>query len=115
MSEREGLTDEECDGEPGSICVADHERTVHHTMVLSDNIPTVKETHMITQSEIETRFTYHAPKPGQPETYQGLRDNAKELAALIVLWTPESREQSLALTALEEAVMWANAAIACRG
>jgi len=28
--------------------------------------------------------------------------------------TPESREQSLAITALEEAVMWANAAIARR-
>jgi hypothetical protein len=28
--------------------------------------------------------------------------------------TPESREQSLALTNLEQAVMWANAAIARR-
>jgi hypothetical protein len=25
--------------EPGAVCVADHDRTVHHTMVLSDVAP----------------------------------------------------------------------------
>ena len=34
------------------------------------------------------------------------------MAEEIVKHTPPSREQSLALTALEECVMWANAAIA---
>ena len=61
---------------------------------------------------IEQRFTYHAPKPGQPERYEQLRNKAKELALLIVELTPQSREQSLAITALEEASMWGNAAIA---
>lgn len=69
---------------------------------------------MIIETEIETRFTYHAPKGDQPERYQELRDEAKRLATLIVLRTPESREQSLALTKLEEATFWANAAIARR-
>lgn len=65
--------------------------------------------------EIEIRFTYHAPKEDQPEKYTRIRDAAKSLAILIVSESPQSREQSLALTALEEAVMWATAAIARRG
>lgn len=68
----------------------------------------------ITLDELATRFTYHSPKPTQPERYNTLRGMAKVLAEEIVSSTPESREQSLAITKLEEAVMWANAAIARR-
>jgi hypothetical protein len=68
----------------------------------------------LNQAEIDTRFTYHAPKEGQPARYTVLRDAAKAFAELIVKHTPESREQSLALTSLEEAVFWSNAAIARR-
>lgn len=64
--------------------------------------------------ELATRFTYHAPKDDQPERYQMIRAAALNLAAIMVGATPESREQSLALTALEESVAWANAAIARR-
>ncbi len=67
----------------------------------------------VTQLErIEHNFTYHAPKGDQAGRYEKLRSAAKELGLLIVEHTPYSREQSLALTALEEASMWANAAIA---
>jgi hypothetical protein len=69
----------------------------------------------VTPEELHERFTYHPPKPGQPELYQALRGKGKELAELIVASTPESREQSLALTNLEQACFWANAAIARRG
>lgn len=62
--------------------------------------------------DLEKRFTYHAPKPGQPEKYTAIRAKAKELAEMIVELVPLSREQSLALTNLEQAVMWANAGIA---
>ena len=62
--------------------------------------------------DLNNRFTYHAPKEGQPERYQMIRDQAKILAHDIATLTPQSREQSLALTNLEQAVMWANAAIA---
>jgi len=62
--------------------------------------------------KIETNFTYHAPKPGQPEKYEQIRAKAKELAYLITELTPSSREQSLAMTELESSVFWANAAIA---
>ena len=62
--------------------------------------------------DIEKRFTYHAPKEGQPERYSHLRGEFKALAYIIETMCPDSRERSLALTKLEEAVMWANAAIA---
>lgn len=62
--------------------------------------------------ELTKRFTYHPPKNNQPERYVGLRGAAKGLAELIVELTPKSREQSLALTKLEEAIFWANASIA---
>lgn len=64
--------------------------------------------------EITIRFTDHAPQPGQPEKYGIIRATGKSLALVINDECPESREKSLALTALDEAVMWANAAIARR-
>ncbi len=65
--------------------------------------------------ELETRFTYHAPKEGQPELYECIRHVSRDLALCINDLCPDSREKSLAMTKLEEAVMWANAAIARRG
>jgi hypothetical protein len=62
--------------------------------------------------QIEKAFTYHPPKEGQPERYEAIRSEAKLLAALIDDLVPNSREKSLALTKLEECVMWANAGIA---
>jgi hypothetical protein len=62
--------------------------------------------------QINNNFQYHTPKTGQPELYQDLRAKAKELAVLINNQVPNGREKSLALTKLEESVMWANAGIA---
>lgn len=67
---------------------------------------------MTKKEQIEHAFTYHAPRPGQPERYQAIRDKAKELALLIDAECPDSREKSVALTKLEEVVMWTNAGIA---
>jgi dihydroneopterin aldolase len=66
----------------------------------------------MTNEELQNRFTYHSPKEGQPERYVLIRDAAKELAELVLDNTPASREQSLAITKLEEVVFWANAAVA---
>ena len=63
-------------------------------------------------AQIENNFKYHNPKEGQPEKYTQLREKAKELAYLIDELAPQSREKSLAITKLEESVMWANASIA---
>ncbi|WP_240371688.1 Acb2/Tad1 domain-containing protein [Anoxybacteroides rupiense] len=62
--------------------------------------------------QIENNFRYHAPKEGQPEKYQAIREKAKELAYLMDELCPNSREKSLAFTNLEQSVMWANASIA---
>lgn len=64
--------------------------------------------------ELDCRFTYHPPAPYQLPKFEALREEARRFAGMIVAKTPDSREQALALTALEEAVMWANAAIARR-
>ena len=63
-------------------------------------------------NDIENNFTYHSPLPGQSERYATIRAHAKSLAKLIDYECPGSREKSLAMTKLEESVMWANAAIA---
>ena len=67
---------------------------------------------LINTHKINNTFTYHTPKDDQPERYTAIRAKAKELALLIVGETPLGREQSLAMTNLEQAVSWANAAIA---
>jgi hypothetical protein len=66
----------------------------------------------MTNADLKNRFTYHAPKEGQPAKYTDIREKALEFADLINSLCPESREKSLAITKLEESVMWANAAIA---
>lgn len=69
----------------------------------------------MTVDEISKRFTYHQPKDRQPEKYQDIRARAREFAEKIAELVPDSREQSLAITKLEEVVMWANAGIARNG
>lgn len=57
-------------------------------------------------------FTYHSLNGDQINRTNEIRDLGKQLAILIVNLTPISREQSLALTLLEQATMMANASIA---
>lgn len=63
-------------------------------------------------AEIEKRFTYHAPIGDQPVRYGLIRGAGKALAETLCKLCPPSRELSLALTNLEQAIMWANAAVA---
>jgi hypothetical protein len=65
-----------------------------------------------TRARIERDFTYQAPDAEQAAVYTQIRDKAKELALLIAELVPSSREMSLSLTAVEQAVMYANAGIA---
>ena len=62
--------------------------------------------------DLERVFTYHPPTGTQAQRYVQIRDMAKRLAEVVQKVTPESREQSLALTSIQQATMWANAAIA---
>lgn len=69
----------------------------------------------ITKDNINNWFTYHSPTPDQLPRYQAIRDKAKELAEVIIDNTPSSADQSAAIRLLREAVMTANASIACGG
>lgn len=68
----------------------------------------------ITRDELARRFGYHPPvEPGKKERHEEVRDVLLEAADKIVELTgPPTREQSLAITALEKAMFWANAAVA---
>lgn len=61
---------------------------------------------------VTRNFTYHAPTEEQVALYGEIRSKAKELAEMIEVRCSNSREKSLAMTKLEESVMWANASIA---
>lgn len=63
-------------------------------------------------ARIANDFTYHAPHGDQDERYVAIRNACKGLALLMASACPESRELSLALTAIEQASFYANAAIA---
>lgn len=67
---------------------------------------------MIDEAEIQRRLGYHALQEGQRPLYEANRAKFIELALHISSYGP-SREASLAFTALQEALMWTNAAIAC--
>ena len=62
--------------------------------------------------EIARRFRYHKPTKEQVPMYERTRNKARELVELINGQCPENREKSIAISKVEEAVMWANASIA---
>lgn len=63
------------------------------------------------RTDLENRFTYHCPIKDQAEKFVIIRADALHLAKQINLLCPDSREKSLAITKLEEVIMWANASI----
>ncbi len=62
--------------------------------------------------ELTKRFVYHPPKGDQPARYEQVRRHTLDLAVEFTTLCPESIELTRALVKLEEAVIWANAAIA---
>lgn len=62
--------------------------------------------------DLVNRFTYHPPKTDQPDRYDHIRRAGLALGKLLAEYCPPSRELSLAMTSLEQTVMWANSAIA---
>jgi len=68
--------------------------------------------HPIESENLDSMFVFHAPKGDQAERYGEIRAAARELAAFISERCPKSRELSMALSHVDEAVFCANAAIA---
>lgn len=63
--------------------------------------------------DIGNWFTYHAPSETQVAFYESIREKGLVLARSISEYCPPSPERSTALSKVREAVMWANASIAC--
>ena len=69
----------------------------------------------ITPENVENWFTYHSPTADQLPKYLAIREAGKLLASAIVANTPSSADQTAAIRKVREAVMTANASIACGG
>ena len=69
----------------------------------------------ISMEQLRNRFGFH---PGTEDTipkHEAVRAEALGFAVFLNSILPESREKSLALTAVQEAAMWANSAVAIHG
>lgn len=67
------------------------------------------------EKEIRNNYTTHDLDEEQKHNVGGIKHQARNLALVINDACPDGREKSLALTKLEEATMWATAAIAREG
>ena len=67
----------------------------------------------VVRADLDHRFGYHAPKDDATvKRHQTVRNATRDLADHYAETLPAGREKSLALTKLEEAMFWGNAAIA---
>lgn len=64
---------------------------------------------------ITNDFKFHPATEKTGPMHDALRDKCGELAHYIEFYVPVGREQSLALTNLEQAMFWSNAGIARNG
>ncbi len=63
--------------------------------------------------DIENRFAFHpAPDQEKRDDHASVRQACRQAADRIDELCPEGREKSLAITKLEEAMFWGNAALA---
>lgn len=82
---------------------------------------TVKDTSIVNRNpspvKLQNWFTYHAPDGFQVQQYAALRDAGLVLGILIADLVPDSAidDRLAALRLLREAIMTANAGIACGG
>ena len=70
----------------------------------------------MSHDDVARWFKYHAPPDEATiEAHRRIRAMGKRFAKDILLQTPIGREQTIAIRKVREAVMWANAGIACGG
>lgn len=66
--------------------------------------------------DIENRFAFHAATTEEKrDAHTSVRQQCRQLADFLNEKLPEGRKKSLAITHLEEVMMWGNAALARQG
>lgn len=70
---------------------------------------------MISDADLINWFTYHPPNSADLDHYLAIRQAAHDFARVILAHTPSSADQTAAIRKIREAVMTANAAVACGG
>ncbi len=68
----------------------------------------------MTKEQLDVWFTFHPATPADGTAYDALRSAGHEFAKTILKLTPQGEDQEVAIRKVREAVMTANAAIACR-
>jgi hypothetical protein len=67
----------------------------------------------VSPEDIEHRFAFHAATTDEKrDAHTSVRQHCRRLADHINETCPDGREKSLAITAIEEAMFWGNAALA---
>lgn len=67
----------------------------------------------IGRGDLDNLFTYHAPVGDQVETYQQIREAGRALAEVILGRVPAGDDRDRAINTVRDAIMQANAAVAC--
>lgn len=67
------------------------------------------------EQQLQNWFKYHEPIPEQLPGFAVIREAALDFARIVCAYTPSSADQTAAIRKIREAVMTANAAIACGG
>lgn len=68
---------------------------------------------MIDAADIENRFAFHAATTDEKrDAHTSVRQACRRLADFVNENVPDGREKSLAITRIEDAMLWANAGIA---
>jgi hypothetical protein len=69
---------------------------------------------MINRQQVLNMFTYHPPYgESQIQRYADIREHGLYFAEFINETVPDSHEKNMAIDSIRNAVMWANASIAC--
>lgn len=66
----------------------------------------------LTRTEIDSRITYHPPSERAKVLHDSVRTTIGDAMERFANQLPDTRETSIVMTKLEEAMFWANAAIA---
>lgn len=78
-------------------------------------MPKEKSPQTLLLEDVKNRFAFHPATEVTGPQHDAVRADLGRLAAKMAKTLPDGREKSLVLTHLEEAMFWANAAIARHG